>query len=35
MMNEIGANPEVVAEWTSLGPGAGCSTHFHLVQAAK
>ena len=28
-------NPKVVAEWTFPGPGAGRSTHFHLLKATK
>jgi peptide/nickel transport system substrate-binding protein len=35
LYNEIVANPKVVADWTYPGPGAGRSTHFHLVKAAK
>src|SRR5499426_4791434 len=35
LYNEIVANPKVVAGWTYPGPGAGRSTHFHLVKAAK
>jgi citrate lyase subunit beta/citryl-CoA lyase len=27
--------PELVAEWTYPGIGAGRSTHFHLVKAVK
>jgi len=33
--NEVAVNPKVVAEWTYPGPGAGRSTHFHLLKAAK
>jgi peptide/nickel transport system substrate-binding protein len=33
--NEIVANPTVVASWTYPGPGAGRSTHFHLLKAAQ
>jgi peptide/nickel transport system substrate-binding protein len=33
--NEVGVNPKVVAEWSYPGPGAGRSTHFHLIQAAQ
>ena len=28
-------NPKVVAGWTYPGPGAGRSTHFHLLKAAQ
>jgi ABC-type transport system substrate-binding protein len=35
LYNEVVANPKVVAGWTYPGPGAGRSTHFHLVKAAK
>jgi peptide/nickel transport system substrate-binding protein len=33
--NEVAVNPKVVADWTYPGPGAGRSTHFHLIKAAK
>jgi peptide/nickel transport system substrate-binding protein len=33
--NEVAVNPKVVAEWTYPGLGAGRSTHFHLLKAAK
>jgi ABC-type transport system substrate-binding protein len=33
--NEVAVNPKVVAEWTYPGPGAGRSTHFHLLKAAQ
>jgi hypothetical protein len=33
--NEVAVNPKVVADWTYPGPGAGRSTHFHLLKAAK
>ena len=33
--NEVVVNPKVVADWTYPGPGAGRSTHFHLLKAAK
>jgi len=33
--NEVVANPKVVADWTYPGIGAGRSTHFHLLKAAK
>jgi peptide/nickel transport system substrate-binding protein len=32
---EVAVNPKVVADWTFPGPGAGRSTHFHLLKAAK
>jgi ABC-type transport system substrate-binding protein len=35
LYNEVVANPKVVADWAYPGPGAGRSTHFHLVKAAK
>lgn len=35
LYNEVVANPKVVAGWTYPGPGAGRTTHFHLVKAAK
>ena len=35
LYNEVVANPKVVAEWTYPGPGAGRSTHFHLLKAVK
>jgi ABC-type transport system substrate-binding protein len=33
--NEVVVNPKVVADWQYPGLGAGRSTHFHLLQAAK
>jgi ABC-type transport system substrate-binding protein len=33
--NEVVANPKVVADWQYPGIGAGRSTHFHLIKAAK
>jgi len=33
--NEVAVNPKVVADWTYPGPGAGRSTHFHLLKAAQ
>ena len=33
--NEVMANPKVVSEWVYPGLGAGRSTHFHLIKAAK
>jgi peptide/nickel transport system substrate-binding protein len=33
--NEVAVNPKVVAEWSYPGLGAGRSTHFHLLKAAK
>jgi peptide/nickel transport system substrate-binding protein len=33
--NEVVANPKAVADWTYPGIGAGRSTHFHLLKAAK
>jgi peptide/nickel transport system substrate-binding protein len=33
--NEVVVNPKVVAGWSYPGIGAGRSTHFHLVKAAK
>src|SRR5438093_3749843 len=33
--NEVVANPKVVGEWVYPGLGAGRSTHFHLIKAAK
>jgi peptide/nickel transport system substrate-binding protein len=33
--NEVAVNPKVVVEWTYPGPGAGRSTHFHLIKAAQ
>jgi ABC-type transport system substrate-binding protein len=33
--NEVVANPKVVSEWVYPGSGAGRSTHFHLIKAAK
>jgi ABC-type transport system substrate-binding protein len=35
LYNEVVVNPKVVAAWTYPGTGAGRSTHFHLLQAAK
>jgi peptide/nickel transport system substrate-binding protein len=35
IFNEVAVNPKVVSEWTYPGPGAGRSTHFHLLKAAK
>jgi ABC-type transport system substrate-binding protein len=35
LYNEVVTNPKVVADWTYPGPGAGRSTHFHLIKAAK
>jgi peptide/nickel transport system substrate-binding protein len=35
IFNEVAVNPKVVADWTYPGPGAGRSTHFHLLQAVK
>ena len=35
LFNEVVADPKVVAEWTYPGTGAGRSTHFHLLKAAK
>jgi peptide/nickel transport system substrate-binding protein len=35
IFNEVAVNPKVVAGWTYPGPGAGRSTHFHLLKAAK
>jgi peptide/nickel transport system substrate-binding protein len=35
IFNEVAINPKVVAEWTYPGPGAGRSTHFHLIKAAQ
>ena len=35
LFNEVVANPKVVGEWEYPGPGAGRTTHFHLLQAAK
>jgi hypothetical protein len=35
IFNEVAANPKVVAEWTYPGPGAGRTTHFHLLNAAQ
>lgn len=32
---EVAVNPKVVADWTFPGPGAGRSTHFHLLKAAQ
>jgi ABC-type transport system substrate-binding protein len=34
IFNEVAVNPQVVAEWTYPGPGAGRTTHFHLLRAA-
>jgi ABC-type transport system substrate-binding protein len=33
--NEVVVNPKVVADWQYPGLGAGRSTHFHLLKAAK
>ena len=33
--NEVVANPKAVSEWVYPGLGAGRSTHFHLIKAAK
>jgi ABC-type transport system substrate-binding protein len=33
--NEVVANPKAVADWSYPGLGAGRSTHFHLLKAAK
>ena len=33
--SEVAVNPKVVADWTYPGPGAGRSTHFYLLKAAK
>jgi ABC-type transport system substrate-binding protein len=33
--NEVVANPKVVGEWVYPGIGAGRSTHFGLIKAAK
>jgi peptide/nickel transport system substrate-binding protein len=35
LFNEVVVNPKVVAEWVYPGPGAGRTTHFHLLKAAK
>jgi peptide/nickel transport system substrate-binding protein len=35
IFNEVAINPKVVADWTYPGPGAGRSTHFHLIKAAQ
>jgi peptide/nickel transport system substrate-binding protein len=35
IFNEVAINPKVVADWTYPGPGAGRSTHFHLIRAAQ
>ena len=35
LFNEVVADPKVVGEWTYPGTGAGRSTHFHLLKAAK
>jgi len=35
LFNEVMANPKVVSGWTYPGTGAGRSTHFHLLKAAK
>jgi peptide/nickel transport system substrate-binding protein len=35
IFNEVAVNPHVVAEWTYPGPGAGRTTHFHLLKAAR
>jgi peptide/nickel transport system substrate-binding protein len=33
--NEVVANPKFVSEWVYPGLGAGRSTHFHAIKAAK
>jgi ABC-type transport system substrate-binding protein len=33
--NEVVVNPKVVADWQYPGIGAGRSTHFHLLKAAR
>jgi peptide/nickel transport system substrate-binding protein len=33
--NEVVVNPKVVADWSYPGLGAGRSTHFHLLKAAR
>jgi peptide/nickel transport system substrate-binding protein len=33
--NEVVVNPKAVADWVYPGIGAGRSTHFHLLKAAK
>jgi ABC-type transport system substrate-binding protein len=35
LFNEVVANPKVVSAWTYPGTGAGRSTHFHLLKAAR
>jgi ABC-type transport system substrate-binding protein len=35
IFNEVAVNPTVVADWTYPGPGAGRTTHFHLLKAAQ
>jgi peptide/nickel transport system substrate-binding protein len=35
IFNEVAVNPKVVADWPYPGPGAGRSTHFHLLKAAQ
>ena len=35
LFNEVVANPKVVGGWEYPGPGAGRTTHFHLLQAVK
>jgi peptide/nickel transport system substrate-binding protein len=35
IFNEVAINPKVVADWTYPGPGAGRSTHLHLIKAAQ
>ena len=35
LYNEVVVNPKIVAEWTYPGTGAGRSTHFPLIKAAK
>jgi len=35
LYNEVVANPKVVVDWTYPGPGAGRTTHFHLLKAAQ
>jgi peptide/nickel transport system substrate-binding protein len=33
--SEVAVNPKVVADWAYPGPGAGRSTHFHLLKATR
>jgi hypothetical protein len=33
--NEVVVNPKVVADWQYPGIGAGRSTHFHMLKAAR